>query len=397
MTMHIAKAAFVAFLVLLTACTHRAELAAPDGASPFILALDEKQLAQREAMSRPNSWFEAHLTNPPVMLDGQTLHPKLQYEIEERERSRKERGITDYNGWLMGLWAKPDGRAWLRKAAAQNWVKMAYDAGVPARTQEFQIPSSGRDIRAKVYWPDMEEGETRPAILYFHGGAFLMANIEAVEPQMQIIVKEADMVVVSVDYSLAPEHVFPSAHLDALAAWDWLQVNAAKLMIDANSIGIGGDSAGANLAVVVANEQILANKPTPKAQLLYYPFTDSRSEKYSSFELFGNGFGLDKHFIRLATQAAVKDVSDLEHPWLRIIDNVNYGRLPPAVVATAGFDPIRDQGIVFAENLDAAGVHIVHQHYPSLNHGFLESSGVIDDAYTACVESVQAFMQLMQQ
>ncbi|HCS28567.1 MAG TPA: hypothetical protein DIW43_13990 [Spongiibacteraceae bacterium] len=384
--------------VALAACTSGSPAeTVPAEPSPFVVQLSEKDRALRTFMAQPKTYFATQLQEPPVEKEGQILHPKLQYEIEERQRSRKERGITDYNGWMMGLWSKPEGRKWLRDTAATNWVKMAYDAGPVSKVQDYHIDGPNGALRVRVYWPEMAEDETRPVLLYFHGGAFLIGSIEAVEPQMQILVKQGEMIVVSVDYALAPEHVFPAAHKDALAAWNWLQEHVVEIGGNPNRIGVGGDSAGANIAITVANEQIKAGKPVPKAQLLYYPFTDSNSEAYGSFETFGNGYGLDKDFIRVATKAAVADPADLQHPWLRVVHTVEHAKQPPAIIVTAGFDPIRDQGIAYAKRLKRAGVNVDYRHYPSLNHGFLESSGVIDDAYRACVETARDFGRLLKQ
>lgn len=363
--------------------------------SPFMAALDEKAREQRAFMQQPNGYFEERLSAASVVIQGQRLHPKLQYEFEERQRSREARGITDYNAWMMDLWADPEGRQWLRDAAEKNWVKLAYDAGPAARSKDYHIPGPNGPVRARVYWPAMAEGEKRPILLYFHGGAFLIASIEAVEPQMQILVNEGGLIVVSVDYALAPEQVFPAAHQDALAVWDWLQQHAGSLGGDPRHIAVGGDSAGANLAIVVADEQLKRDAPAPVAQLLYYPFTDSRSEAFESFEAFGNGYGLDKDFIRIATDAVVGDPADLEHPWLRVLQSVNHAKQPPALIATAGFDPIRDQGLAYVRRLQEAGVAVEHHHYPSLNHGFLDASGVIDDAQRACLETARAFARML--
>lgn len=342
----------------------------------------------RAYMAQPNAFFEARLDDPPVVVDGQTLHPKLQYEFQERRKERAASG-RDYNSWLNETWATPEGRAWLRAAVDTNWTKFAHDIGPVGRTEDIAIPGPRGDIRARVYWPDAEQGAPKPMLMYFHGGGYLIASIEAVEPQAKILAVEGDLIVVSVDYALAPEHPFPAAHLDALAAFDWLAANAARLGGDPQRLGVGGDSAGGNLAIVIADERARLGKPPPKAQLLYYPFTDAHTQRYPSYDLFGDGFGLDKNFIRTATQAALRTPADRDHRWLTPLRAADHARQPKAVIATAGFDPIRDQGVLFADALRDAGVTVMHTHYPSLNHGFLEASGVIDDARRACFETAR--------
>ncbi|MBV1901261.1 MAG: alpha/beta hydrolase, partial [Kordiimonadaceae bacterium] len=133
----------------------------------------------------------------------------------------------------------------------------------------------------------------------------------------------------------------------------------------------------------------------PKAQLLYYPFTDGDHAKYRSYDLFGDGYGLDKDFMQMATELLLVKPSDANHRWLNLNDTVQFKSQPATIVATAGFDPIRDQGRVFAEKLKVAGVDVTHHHYASLNHGFLESSYVIDDAEKACFETARMMGALL--
>lgn len=347
-----------------------------------------KAADERAFMEQPNAFFEARLDEPPVTVDGQTLHPKLQYEFQERRKQRAKSG-RDYNKWLFDKWVTTDGRAWLRSAAAENWVEMAYQVTEPVKTRDIAIPGPNGDIRARVYWPQADTQTPKPILMYFHGGGFIMASIEAIEPQAKILATKGDIIVVSVDYALAPEHPFPAAHLDAIAAYDWLSKHTAELGGDPERIGIGGDSAGGNLAIDVSDERARRGESVPKAQLLYYPFTDIHSTHYKSYEIFGDGYGLDKNFIKMATKEVFSDQKDRDHRWMTPLLSVDFAKQPKTIVATAGFDPIRDQGVLFADALREHGVEVVHKHYPSLNHGFLEDSGVIDDAQKASFETAE--------
>ena len=360
------------------------------------IALSTEELMERAFMQLPNLVIESFLEQPAIELDGQTLHPKLQLEFQERAKARAQ-SDGNYLDRLMNTWKTTAGKQALRQAAERNWVKMAFDVGTVGPVKDVQIPGPNGPIRARIYWPETAAGGVKPALLYFHGGAFLMSSIESVEPQAKILAREGDMIVVSVDYRLAPENRFPAAHEDALAAFEWLVANAESLGSASDRLGVGGDSAGGNLSIVIADEQVRRGGVVPKAALLYYPFTDAYTENYRSYELFGNGFGLDQDFIRMATDMVLADPKDKDHRWMRPLYTVDFARQPPAVVATAGFDPIRDQGIAFAQKLAAAGVQTIHKHYPSLNHGYLETSGTIDDAYIACFETAKIFGELMHQ
>lgn len=344
---------------------------------------DAELAAEYAFASKPNAFFEAQLEDAPVVLDGQTLHPKLQYEFQE---ARKAYAASDRDPlfWMRELWPTVDGRQLVRNEVDKNWTKYTHTVSQAVTTTELSIPGRNGDIRARLYRPANAPEGLLPGLMYMHGGAFMMASIEAVEPQSKIIATESDIVVVSIDYALAPENKFPKAHHDAIDAFDWLVENATSLGIDPERLGVGGDSAGGNLAIVVSDERARANKSMPKAQLLYYPFTDAEHHRYDSYELFADGFGLSKPFIELATIEIVEDLKDLEHRWLTPLRKLDFKTQPKTIVATAGFDPIRDQGIIFAEQLEKNGIEVQYFHYPSLNHGFLETSGVIDDSQDAC-------------
>jgi acetyl esterase/lipase len=352
--------------------------------------LPQKALAERKFMQRPNSWFLAHLDGPRTTLEGQTLNPKLQYKFQERA---KERAGKDYNAWLNKVWATSDGRKRLRDAVDVNWTRTAYDVGRIAAIQDTNIPGPASALPARIYRP--EGDQPKPALVYFHGGGFLMASYKAVQPQAKILAKEGDIIVVSVNYRLAPEHKFPAAQHDAIAAYRWVVANAVALGIDPDRIGVGGDSAGGNLAAVVTQEQIRAGKSVPKATLFYYPFIDIDFARYDSYDVFGEGFGLDKQFIADASRQLFASPTDKTSPWMHLADSLSFASFPPTIVAIAGFDPLRDQGRTLADKLQRAGVPVVREEYPSLNHGFLELSDVIDAAHDACFDTAREIGRML--
>lgn len=360
----------------------------------FVDLLPQKALDERKFMAQPQSWFLARLDGPQTVLEGQTLNPKLQYEFQERVKTRAASG-RDYNEWLNKIWAKPAGRKKLRDAVDSNWTRTAYDVGKIGAIEDTNIPGPGSALAARIYRP--QGTGLKPALVYFHGGGFLMASYKAVEPQAKILAKEGDIIVISVNYRLAPENKFPAAQHDAIAAYRWVVANAAALGIDASRIGVGGDSAGGNLAAVVTQEQIRAHKPVPKALLFYYPFVDADFERYDSYRVFGNGFGLDKQFIAQATSQLFAKPGDKKNPWLHIADSPDLAKFPPSIIATGGFDPLRDQSRTLAAKLQQAGAQVDLKQYPSLNHGFLELSAVVDAAHDACFDTAREIGKMLRQ
>ena len=360
----------------------------------FVDRLPPKDLDKRKLAQQPDSWFLARLDGPRITIDNQTLDPKLQYEFQERTKQRAASG-RDYNAWLNKVWSTPDGRQKLRDAVDINWTTTAYDVGKVGFIQDLDIPGPGGALPSRIYRPQGKG--TKPALVYFHGGGFLMASYKAVQPQAKILTREGGIVVISVNYRLAPEHKFPAAQHDAIAAYRWVVAHADALGIDPDRVGVGGDSAGGNLAAVVAQQQIEDGQAVPKALLFYYPFTDVDFARYPSYDVFGDGFGLDKQFIKNATEQLFAKPSDKDNRWLHLADSLSFSNFPPSIVAYAGFDPLRDQGRTLAARLREGGVAVIEHEYPSLNHGFLELSGAIEAAHEACFTTAREIGKLLRQ
>lgn len=358
----------------------------------FVDRLPTRARELRKFAQRPDAWFLHHLAGPRITVDGQVLDAKLQFKLETEAKNRaasRQMGQRQ----LLDAWSTRSGREKLREAVIVNWTRYAYDIGKVAAIEDAAIPGPAGTLPVRIYRP-AGSGE-KPAIVYFHGGGFLMADYKAVEPQAKILAREAGAVVLSVNYRLAPEHPFPAAQEDAVAAYRWIVAHARALGIRADAIGVAGDSAGGNLALVVTQAQINLGKAIPKAVLLYYPFVDIHFDRYDSYRLFGQGFGLDKWFLDVATRQFLSKPSDKSHPWLNLDRTLDFRKFPPTIVAIAGFDPLRDQDRVLADKLKAAGVPVVRRQYPGLTHGFLEMSGVIDAAFKASFDTAIAMGHLL--
>jgi acetyl esterase len=241
-----------------------------------------------------------------------------------------------------------------RELALQSWM-FAGDPTPVGATRDLVIPSEAGGIPARLYRPlGAERGTPRPLLIYFHGGGWVLGDIDTHDPGCRYLCSEAGIAVLNVDYRLAPEHPFPAAVEDALVAFHWAHANAADLGINPDRIAVGGDSAGGNLAAVIAQETKREGGPMPAFQLLGAPVTQIGAET-ASRRTFAEGYFLTKanmdwyeaHYLGSADPADVR-ASPL------LAEDVS--GVCPALVAVAGFDVLRDEGIAYAEKLTAAGV-----------------------------------------
>jgi acetyl esterase len=349
------------------------------------------------ALRAPNEVFAAKLKGPPRVIDGQRLHPKLQARIEEVAAidaaggETPEQEIAHSRAKLVDPAKRPMFRAWFER----NWpLRTAVSSALEIK--DVQIPGVGGAISARIYTPVVKERHPLPVLLYMHGGGWVMSSVNAVDPAVRLLANEAKVIVVSIDYRLAPEHPFPAAHQDASSAFDWLEDHAREIGGDPERIGIGGDSAGANMAAWVSQKRLEAGLPGAKAQLLYYPALDldlSHQDKYPSFQMFGEGYLSDKWFTTMARGLTFANASesDAASPLLA----KSFRNLPSSIVVTAGFDMLRDQGREYSRRLVSDGVDVVYRNYPSLVHGFMQYSGTVDDANLACVETARMFGEMI--
>jgi acetyl esterase len=235
-------------------------------------------------------------------------------------------------------------------------------------------------IPLRVYRPaGVPDSARLPAYVYFHGGGWVIGDLETHDVVCRQITAEAGVSVVSVDYRLAPEHKFPAAADDAWAATRWTVTHAAELGIDGERLAVGGDSAGGNLAAVVALLARDAGAPAIALQVLLYPVTDVAAES-PSYQDFADGYMLTRdgmrwfiaHYLSKREEAADWRASPLRAPSL--------AGLPPALIVTAGFDPLRDEGEAYATRLREAGVRVDAVCYGGMVHGFVPMGRLLDTA-----------------
>ena len=222
--------------------------------------------------------------------------------------------------------------------------------------------------RARVYVPSSAPASDAPGLVFFHGGGWVVGSIESHDRVCRALADEAALVVVSVDYRLAPEHPFPAAPRDAIAATRWVLENAAMLGIDPARVAVGGDSAGGNLAAVVALA-LRDDARRPAFQLLVYPATDL-TRALPSHAMFRESYFLSRAAGDWYLGHYLRDPAEAKDPLASPLFAADVSRLPPALVITAGFDPLRDEGKAYADRMRAAGVEVELFCADGQMHGF---------------------------
>jgi acetyl esterase len=234
--------------------------------------------------------------------------------------------------------------------------------------EDATVPGGEGERAARIYRPDID-GPV-PTMVFFHGGGFVIGDIETHDDQARLICRDGEMVVVSVDYRLAPEHPFPAGYEDCLAATRWAAAHIGELGGDASKLTVGGDSAGGNLAANVA----IASRDEGielAAQFLIYPATDFADDAdYPSRLENAEGYFLTAEDMLWFREQYFPAGLDLSAPGLSPLHAANLSGLPPAVIGVGEFDPLRDEDLAYAKALADAGVQVVVRRYDGLIHGF---------------------------
>ena len=235
-----------------------------------------------------------------------------------------------------------------------------------AEVRDQTIPGPAGDIPVRIYRPD---GSGLPILVYAHGGGFVFCDLDSHDGLCREIANRTPAVVVSVAYRLAPEHRWPAAADDFYAATQWAADNASSLGGDAGRVAVGGDSAGGNLAAVTALMARDRGGPTLAAQLLLYPVLAADFDT-KSYRLFGRGYYNPRPAMQWYWDQYVPTKADRVHPYATPL-NAELHDLPPAVLVIAGHDPLRDEALAYAAELEAAGVRVVRAQFDGAIHGFM--------------------------
>ncbi len=258
------------------------------------------------------------------------------------------------------------------------------------RVHDRRIPGPGQDLAIRVYEPrEAKPGERFPILVWFHGGGFVIGNLDTHDHACRVLATQGDCIVVALDYRLSPEFKFPAALEDCMAALRWLALHAVEIGGDPARMAVGGDSAGGNLAAVCAILARNAGHPQLAFQLLIYPCTAPEPET-PSHRKFAEGHLLTRNTITWFYKQYVRSAKEFEDFRFAPLVAEDLSNLPPALVVVAGYDPLRDEGVDYAKRLIEFGNRVTLTNYEGMIHGFLLMGAAIDAAKRALAESATA-------
>ena len=256
-----------------------------------------------------------------------------------------------------------------------------------AAVENRTIPTPDGGIPVRIYTP---EGQASfPVLVWYHGGGWVLGTLDIADHIGRELANAAQCIVVSVDYRLAPEHKFPAAADDSEAAYAWVLANAESFGGDSRRVAVGGDSAGGNLAAVVSLRAKEHGQPIPVLQLLVYPVTDSDFER-PSYQANAEGYNLTRQGMRWFWEQYANEPADMVHQDAAPMRAADLAGLPPALVITAEFDPLLDEGEAYGERLRQAGVPVTISRYDGMIHGFFVMFWAIDKGRDAVREAAAA-------
>lgn len=265
------------------------------------------------------------------------------------------------------------------------------------KSENVSASGPGGPIPLRIYTPVAAGGEALPALVYFHGGGFVIGDLDTHDGLCRLLANESGCRIVAVHYRLAPEHKFPAALEDAFAAVSWVSSNASKLAIDANRIAVGGDSAGGALAAAAAQMAKAQGAPKIVFQLLLFPVTQIGSETSSLLE-YSVGYFLERKTLDWFFANYLPEGADAKgDPRISPLRAAAFDGLPPAYIVLGGFDPLHDEGASYAQKLRDAGVPVTVADYRDMVHCFVYLQTVLPQAHDAVVAAAAALRKGLDQ
>jgi acetyl esterase/lipase len=306
----------------------------------------------------------------PLTIEGRTLEPQLQAVAWN---GRKAPPLSSLSPEIV-------------QAATIEQIGLMAAKPEPGVTfDDIMIPGKGgHEIRARTYRP-IDQDPNAPLMVYYHMGGGVILDIESCHAFCTIIASIAKCPVVSVDYRLAPQHKFPAGIEDCIAAYEWALRNAGDYGAPEGVAAVGGDSMGGNFSAIIAQEMMREHKPLPALQLLIYPAVDL-VENFPSRTAFADTFSLSTDTMNWFMEQYLPEGFDQSNPMLSPGQTRDLSGLPPAIVVTAGHDPLVDEGDNYAKRLESDGVEVIHKCYDTLSHAFTAFTDFSPGSRAACVE-----------
>ena len=277
----------------------------------------------------------------------------------------------------------------IRAAYAQTTGRYTHGVDGALAVEDTSFPGPDGPVALRVYRPDATDDAPMGAVVFFHGGGWTVGDLDTHDHVCRYLAVHAGCVVVAVDYRLAPEHAFPAAHDDCVAAVRWVARNGGSVGIDPALIAVAGDSAGGNLAASVALALRDGGGPALALQVLIYPAVDFTADTPSMAEN-GDGYLLTRADIEKFSNWYLPDEGAREDWRASPLLAAHHTDLPRAWIQTAEFDPLRDEGREYAEALARAGVAVEYKCYPGMVHGFARMGGMVDGAFAALDDAARA-------
>ena len=269
-------------------------------------------------------------------------------------------------------------------------MQMVGPKDVPVgKVENIAMPGPGGDLQLRNYTPVAAGSDALPTLIFFHGGGFVIGDLDTHDGICRILANESGARVIAVNYRCAPEHKYPAALDDAIAALNWIEANASKLGVDANRRAGGGDAAGGALSAILAQIANEKGKPKFAMQLLMFPVTQIGGETVSLRE-FAEGYFLERATLDWFFDCYLPPDADKSDPRISPLSAEDFAGLPPAYVLLSGYDPLHDEGAQYAEKLRAAGVAVTVADYPDMVHDFIYMDAILPQAREALVAAANA-------
>lgn len=352
---------------------------------------------KREKPADKTTTESAPLPSPtatPALLSG-TMGPSTQHanlelkDTVKAARPEMKKVIEEYE--MLG--ARPIATLSVEEARKQPMLEAAVRAVLKkegkskaepleiAKVMDKEIPSPSGSNAARVYTPKTDAKKPLPMVLYFHGGGWVIGDLDKYDASARALAKHSEAIVVSADYRRAPEHKFPAAHDDAWAAYEWITKNAASIGGDPKRVAVAGEGAGANLAVNVAITARDKGVRLPMHQLLIYPIAQTSMDT-RSYKDWANAMPLDKATMGWFFDKALRSPADRSDPRIALV-HADLKDLPPATIILAEIDPLHADGEMLHQALESAGVKSEKKSYDGVTHQFFGTGAYVAEAKTA--------------